>query len=317
MRKPVLFIQHAPHEHPAVFKRALDSMGVPNQIFRAFEGRPLPQANEISGMISLGGPMSANDEVDHDWLMPELLLMKRVFDQKLPLVGICLGGQMLARTLGGKVVQNPHPEIGWFRVHRTELGHKDPIFSEFPADPNFYQWHYDTFFPPNGAEILAESTLCARQAYRVNERTYGFQFHPEVDYQLIDEWLSTEGTDDEILQAKMAHHEECVQEPKLHLSLSKTHQLDSLRLISGLTHLFIENIKNTSIPLPSRDEMLAPGKKWSITLRDGFGNEFPILGNALAEFAVGGARFVFIQDASNLTWPVREDKIVKWAEFKG
>ncbi|RYZ71690.1 MAG: type 1 glutamine amidotransferase [Proteobacteria bacterium] len=314
MLKPVLFIQHAPHEHPAVFKRALDAMGVRNRIFRAFEGQPLPSVDEIGGLISLGGPMSANDEADHWWLLPELILMKRVFDRGLPLVGICLGGQMLARTLGGKVIQNPHPEIGWFQVHRTELGLKDLIFKEFQTEPSFYQWHYDTFLPPEGAQILAESPLCPRQAYRMNERTYGFQFHPEVDYQLIHEWLSVDGTDEEILQAKMAHHEECVQEPALHLNLSKNFQIDSLRLISGLSSLFRPDIERVRVALPNREEILQPGKIWSMTVQDGFEREFPIMGRALAEFAVGGARFVFIQDASNLTWPVREDLILQFSE---
>src|SRR4051812_10641272 len=98
-KKPVLIVQHAPHEHPAAMLRALETQGIVSEWIHPYRGERYPGARQIAGMISLGGPMGANDEAAHPWIRDEIDLLRRSAEAGLPTIGICLGGQMLARAL--------------------------------------------------------------------------------------------------------------------------------------------------------------------------------------------------------------------------
>lgn len=308
---PILIVQHAPYEHPAALRRALESQGLESQVVLIFNGQKLPKPGEISGMISLGGPMGANDEIDHPWLLQEMKLMKQCFDGGIPIAGICLGGQMLARTLGGKVTTNPHPEIGWFPVKVNDAGMRDPLMSAAGAHPKFYQWHYDTFFPPKEAEILAESSLCPRQAFRVGDRTYGFQFHPEADHQLVDEWLQIEGTDEEILLARIAHHQACVHPPTEHVEQAKDGELFSLNFVAAISQLFQ---KESFVPVDSavRDRIhdcIARRTKVVLKYYSPKGEATPIVGTIERVVEIPRGQFLFFREESTLMWPIRLDHV--------
>ncbi len=308
---PVVIIQHAPHEHAAALRRALESQGIPSQVIQIYAGEALPAPEAISGLVSLGGPMGANDEIDYAWIRDELRFMKRVYDADLPIAGICLGGQMLARALGGKVSANPHPEIGWFEVSLNEKGSRDPIMSAAGTKPKFYQWHYDTFTPPPGAEVLAASSICEHQAFKIGKHAYGFQFHPEADSQLVDEWLQIEGTDEEILLARIAHHQACVQTPSEHLENSRTGELFSLSFVASISQLF-------------QKENYAPVEKSYRDLYDGYreratqvvlqfygshGEISPIAGRIERVVEIPRGEFLFLRESSGLIWPVRLDHV--------
>jgi GMP synthase (glutamine-hydrolysing) len=109
----------------------------------------------------------------------------------MPVLGICLGAQLIATALGAHVRRNPVKEIGWYDVTPTPEGEKDPLFSCFNGTEKIFQWHGDTFDIPHGAVHLATSPECANQAFRYGDRTYGLQFHLEVDEALIHRWLKT------------------------------------------------------------------------------------------------------------------------------
>ncbi len=310
-RPPVLIIQHAPHEHAATLRRALESQGIPSQVLRIWEAASLPAATEISGLVSLGGPMGANDEIDHPWILEEIRLMRALHFLKTPIAGICLGGQMLARALGGKVFSNPHPEIGWFEIELNEHGTQDPLMSSAGARPTFYQWHYDTFVPPAEAVTLARSPICDHQAFRIGDLTYGFQFHPEADYHLVDEWLNIEGTDEEILLARIAHHQACVQPPAEHRSNAKAGEISSLSFVAAISQLFQEDAfsGNEDTLLKRCEDLLSNGRPCVLRFYRSDGQTLPITGTLERWVRLSRGTFIFFRETTGLMWPVRLDHI--------
>jgi GMP synthase-like glutamine amidotransferase len=308
---PILIIQHAPHEHAAALRRALESQGIPSHVTKIWAGENLPDPRSIGGLVSLGGPMGANDEIDHAWIRDELRLLKSTFELGLPIAGICLGGQMLARALGGKVSANEHPEIGWFEVKLNDDGLKDPLMSSAGPTPKFYQWHYDTFLPPPGAKSLANSPICTHQAFRVGEVAYGFQFHPEADAQLVDEWLQVEGTDEEILLARIAHHQACVQTPSEHLENARTGEQFSLNFVAAISQLFQkESYASVDADLESKcAEFRERATQVILQFYGSHGEISPIAGRIERIVDIPRGRFLFLRETSGLMWPVRLDHI--------
>jgi len=204
-------IQHAPHEHPGVIGELLRAHGVEFRLARPFLGESLPDSRQVSGLISLGGPMSSNDEGGHPWIRAELDLIRGVIGGELPFLGICLGAQLACRALGGKVVRLPDPEIGWHGVEKTTEGASDPLLAGLDGEFTVYQWHYESFDMPRDGVRLLRSGTCLNQAWRLGTRAYGCQFHPEVDGRLLEEWLLAPGSEDELSQARKKHGETHVQ----------------------------------------------------------------------------------------------------------
>lgn len=316
---PVLIIQHAPHEHAAALRRALESQGIRSIVVKIYAGEALPSPIMISGLVSLGGPMGANDEIDFAWIREELRFMKQVYEAGLPIAGICLGGQMLARALGGKVAANPHPEIGWFEVTVNEEGARDPLMSAAGLNPRFYQWHYDTFSPPPGAKILAESSICPQQAFRMGDKAYGFQFHPEADSQLVDEWLQIEGTDEEILLARIAHHQACVQTPSEHLENAHTGEIFSLSFVAAISQLF-QKEAYMPVELDFRDrchEFRERATQVILQFYGSHGEISPIAGRIERIAKIPKGKFLFLRETSGLMWPIRLDHVHAIEKLKG
>jgi GMP synthase-like glutamine amidotransferase len=139
-----------------------------------------------SGLIVMGGPQSANDPLPG--LAAEIELISRAMEARLPVLGICLGAQLLAKALGARVYPNSSKEIGWSPVFFTEEARHDPVFSGVPSPTTFFHWHGETFDLPAGAEWLAYSNLCRHQAYRCGTNAYGIQFHPEITPEMIADW---------------------------------------------------------------------------------------------------------------------------------
>ena len=154
------------------------------------EPNATPSLDRYNGLVLLGGPMSAYDDVDHPHLLTEIELVREAVDRGYPVLGICLGAQIIARALGAAVAPSPKPEIGWYDVALTEEGRRDPVFAHFGESESVFQWHSDTFEIPDGAVHLASSPSCSHQVFRYGDRTYGLQFHLEVDEALIERWLT-------------------------------------------------------------------------------------------------------------------------------
>ena len=128
--------------------------------------------------VIMGGPMSIHDHRDHPWLPVEKNFLKTVIGARKPVIGICLGAQLLADVLGGKVFQNPVKEIGWFPVRMLD---RSAPFAAFPQQVTVMHWHGDTFTIPEGARRVAESDACANQAFVFGDRVVGLQFHIELE----------------------------------------------------------------------------------------------------------------------------------------
>ena len=143
----------------------------------------IPQSD---GLILLGGPMSANDDLL--FLHHQLRAIEIALKQEIPVLGICLGAQLLAKAAGGKVYRNTAKEIGFHNVERTGDGQRDPILCGLNATECVFHWHSDTFDLPAGAKLLASSSLTRNQAFRFGESAYGLQFHPEVTPAMIAQW---------------------------------------------------------------------------------------------------------------------------------
>ncbi len=146
---------------------------------------------EIKGFIILGGIMNVDETQQFPFLQRERNLIQSAISQELPIFGICLGAQMIARSLGAVVEKNPIKEVGWTPIELTPEGQVDPVMSALGRLTPQFQWHEDTFYLPEGAVLLASSAACPRQAYRIGENIYGVQFHPEVTQEIIMGWLNT------------------------------------------------------------------------------------------------------------------------------
>jgi len=191
MRKLLVF-QHVPFEPLGTIDAQFRGAGFR---IRYLNFSRLPEANldigRYHGLIVLGGPMSANDGERYPHLDREVEVIREVVGAGIPVLGICLGAQLIARALGARVRRNRVKEIGWYKVRPTEKGRSDPLFAKFNGAEQIFQWHGDTFALPHGAEHLAESEECANQAFRIGDCVYGVQFHLEADQALIERWLRT------------------------------------------------------------------------------------------------------------------------------
>ena len=145
---------------------------------------------DAQGLIFLGGPMSVNDDLPY--LRRELGFLEVVLAEGKPVLGICLGSQLIAKALGAPVYRNPVPEIGWAPVQRTDAGRIDPLFSSFRDPENVLHWHGETFDLPVGAIRLASSDVCPNQAFRYGANVYGIQFHVEATPDMIAQWSAAE-----------------------------------------------------------------------------------------------------------------------------
>ncbi len=188
----ILVFQHVAHEILGTLDPMMREAGfrVRYQNFSR-EADACPDIGRYHGLVILGGPMNCDDTARHPHLGVEADAIRSAIDKGLPVLGICLGAQLIARALGARVTCNPVKEIGWYDLTATPAGAGDPLFRHFTATEKIFQWHGDTFDIPAGAAHLAASGACANQAFRYGENVYGLQFHLEVDEPLINRWLHT------------------------------------------------------------------------------------------------------------------------------
>ena len=192
--KPVGIFRYARTEGPGHFATFLAEHGLEFTLIRLDEGEPVPASCEaFSGLGFMGGPMSANDELP--WTQPVLRLMRCAAGERLPVIGHCLGGQMLSRALGGRVSRNPVKEIGWVPVAVEDCELAARWFGDGLDAFDTFQWHEDTFeIPPGGTRILSGKT-CPNQAYVVDGIHLGMQCHVEVTAEMIETWCRIGITD--------------------------------------------------------------------------------------------------------------------------
>jgi GMP synthase (glutamine-hydrolysing) len=188
--KKLLVFQHVPHEILGTLHPLLKSAGF-RMRYVNFGRHPEaePSLEGYHGLVVLGGPMSVNDSDQLPHLTTEMNLIEEAMKRSLPVLGICLGAQLIAKTLGADVYPNKEKEIGWYDVTPTEEADRDPLLAAFRESEKTFQWHGDTFDLPKCAVHLASSALCVNQAFRYDANVYGLQFHLEVDEWMIHRWL--------------------------------------------------------------------------------------------------------------------------------
>jgi GMP synthase (glutamine-hydrolysing) len=187
MRGKVLIIVHQPHSTPGRVGLKLEERGFELDIRRPCIGEPLPETlEEHRGVVVFGGPMSANDCQELDFIRTEIDWLARPLKENVPFLGVCLGAQLLARQLGVEVT--PHPEgqveIGYYPLRPTPAGRD--LVPDWPE--RAYQWHREGFDLPDGAVLLAEGSAFSNQAFRYGDAAYGVQFHPEVTRAMMHRW---------------------------------------------------------------------------------------------------------------------------------
>jgi GMP synthase (glutamine-hydrolysing) len=185
----VLAIVHQPDAGPGVFADAVAGAGARLELWRPAEREP-PPANpaDYGAIMSFGGGMNPDQIEAHPWLSEEKRLLARCVSQEVPLLGVCLGAELLADATGGSARRARSPEIGWYPVRRSAQAGGDPLLGPLPPRFEALEWHsYAAELPPGGVE-LARSETCL-QAFRVGRWAWGVQFHAEVTLQSFEAWL--------------------------------------------------------------------------------------------------------------------------------
>ena len=193
MRKPVAIFRHSPTEGPGYFATYLDARGLPWRLLRLDEGEPVPtDPRAFSGLCFMGGPMSVHDDLP--WITPVLDLIRAATAANVPIIGHCLGGQLMSKALGGVVSRNPVKEIGWgpvrFEQHPLAAQWLGGVpGSEQTAEFLGFHWHGETFTIPAGATRIAGSEYCGNQIYVLGPHL-GMQCHVEMTPELIRSWCA-------------------------------------------------------------------------------------------------------------------------------
>ena len=188
--KPVLVIRNVSYETEGMLEPLLREQGLELDIVD-FQQDPAadPRLEGYAGVVVMGGPMGANDTQRFPHLQKVERLCADAMERSVPLVGVCLGAQIMAKTLGSEVRANPVREVGWYDLTTTGAASRDPLFSGLDAQEVVLQWHGDTFDLPGEATLLASSPDCPNQAFRYGENAYAIQFHLEILQPMIEEWV--------------------------------------------------------------------------------------------------------------------------------
>lgn len=191
----ILVIKHVDCEGLGLWEEFCQEDGIAVKVVALHRGDPLPPPDRFQAVISLGGPMNVYEEGAYPFLKMEDRFIRQTLYEGVPFLGICLGGQLLAKAVGGLVTRNAVKEIGWHPITLDEIGQRDPLFAGLPESFTVFQWHGDTFHPPIGAVRLASSPACRHQAFRFGGIAYALQFHLEVTPPMVEEWAHEYGAE--------------------------------------------------------------------------------------------------------------------------
>ncbi len=184
--KPIHIFRHIACEGPGYLGEVLARNEIPHHVIHVDQGAPIPESPvEASALVFMGGPMSVNDPLP--WIREELALIERAFTEGVPLLGHCLGGQLISRALGAAVTVNPVKEIGWFPVEHVSGPDSAPLLTDIPDGFKAFHWHGETFSLPEGAVPLLRSEHCENQAWAMDS-ALAFQCHIEMTERMVREW---------------------------------------------------------------------------------------------------------------------------------
>ncbi|MBT3047984.1 MAG: gamma-glutamyl-gamma-aminobutyrate hydrolase family protein [Candidatus Thiodiazotropha sp.] len=225
------YLQHVPFEGLGSIEDWLLLSGYEITATRFFESPDLPRLEEIDLLIVMGGPMSVNDEHAYPWLAKEKNFIRSVIDAGKPVLGICLGAQLIAASLGSEIYPNSVKEIGWFPISAVK-SIPDSLF-RFPEETTVFHWHGETFDLPSGAVCTAKSKGCQNQAFQFGRKVIGLQFHLETTASSAN--AIVENCRDELVDG------EYIQTEKEILSASHARYRTINRLMADILHYLLEN----------------------------------------------------------------------------
>lgn len=183
---------------PGVFGEAIRERGIELDQWFVPDGGPPPRdPDDYGAILAFGGAMHADQDHLHPWLADERALLARSLDRRVPLLGVCLGAQLLAEAAGAPVSPARQPEVGWFEVQLTDASTRDPLLGPLPPRIEALEWHTYESPLPGGAVALAHSETCL-QAYRLGERAWGIQFHAEVTLEDFESWIDEARSPEEL-----------------------------------------------------------------------------------------------------------------------
>ncbi|MBM9520826.1 gamma-glutamyl-gamma-aminobutyrate hydrolase family protein [Desulforhopalus vacuolatus] len=227
------FLQHVSFEELGSIGPWLKSAGYKITKTQFFESDKLPDLNMLDMLIVMGGPMSVNDIKGFPWLVQEKNFIREVIDSGKPVLGICLGAQLIASAMGAEVYQNAEKEIGWYPIQGISTG--DDSSFRFPSETPVFHWHGDTFSLPQGATLLARSPGCENQAFQINRSVLGLQFHLETTPESARDIVSN--CKDELIQSKYVQPETEILSAKPELYKSINRMMDEvLSFLTQGTH---------------------------------------------------------------------------------
>ncbi|MGC9259448.1 MAG: type 1 glutamine amidotransferase [Phycisphaerae bacterium] len=206
MGNEVLILQHAACEHAGNIAAALQRANRHSATIELFAGQNIPdEMDSFSALVVMGGPMGVYEEAKYPFIRDELRLITQALEHKKPIVGICLGSQLLAAALGAKVYPGPKKEIGWYQVSKLPGAKGDALTAGLPESFMAMHWHGDVFDVPAGAVPLLRSDLTACQAFRFDRNAYGFLCHLELSFPQIDRMVQAFPA--ELKQAGISDHD--------------------------------------------------------------------------------------------------------------
>lgn len=197
--KPILVLQNMWDDPIGYIGELLTIYGIPFEVVDV-EQETIPDIQDYSAMIVLGGAQNANQDSKYPYLTQEKVRIRQAVEQEKPFLGICLGGQLLASALNAEVSRHTITEIGFSDVQLTPEGCTDPLYAHLPGSQRVYQWHEDTFALPQGAVRLATNDLTENQAFRVGRNAYGLQYHIELTSDMLDTWLHHPSLQQEVIE---------------------------------------------------------------------------------------------------------------------
>ena len=180
------YLQHVSFENPGSILTWARNNGYIITSTQLYKNQSLPQQSDFDWLVVMGGPMNIYDEKNYPWLANEKAFIRNSIESGKVIIGLCLGAQLIADAIGGKVTRNPCQEIGWFPIRLSEEARLSPLFSFFSQMPVVFQWHGDTFSVlPEEAQCIAESAACKQQAFVYKKKVFGFQYHLENTLEII------------------------------------------------------------------------------------------------------------------------------------
>ena len=187
----ILIIKHVDIEGPGTIEEYFQNNGFQLKTIELHRGDRLPDDfMDVEAIASLGGPMNVYEEDKFPFLKAEDKFLKKVIQEEVPFLGICLGSQLLAKACGAQVTKSPVKEVGWFKVQLNQRAQQDPLFKGLSEHIDVFHWHEDMFAVPAHGVLLATAVGCPHQAFKVGMCAYGVQFHVEVTETIIADWCN-------------------------------------------------------------------------------------------------------------------------------